>query len=263
MAKLTWRAAAVTDQGLTRSENQDNYLITGDQQLFVVADGIGGQTGGATASRLAVETMEKRWKEAMPDLGDAESIHDWFSESISLANSTIAQAAEVTPGCRNMGTTIVAAIQDDHGNLHVAHVGDSRAYLVRHGQSSILTKDHSVVMEMFHKGQLTMEQVKCNPYRHLITRCLGHDAEVEAEFTTVKLQREDWIILSSDGLSEVVEEPDINAIWKDVSAPQSACKKLLDKTLAGGAPDNVTIVVVSYAKEGATPLAQETAEAQV
>jgi PPM family protein phosphatase len=249
MKKLTWHAAGLTDPGLVRSENQDNFSISPDVRVFVVADGMGGTEGGALASKLAVEELANFRERTEPDLADPESLRSWLTNSIACANARVVVTAEESKKTKRMGTTIVAAVQSDDGMLHIAHVGDSRAYLVRAGKASLLTNDHSVVMEMYQRGQLTMSQLQASPYKHLITRCLGHDPDVACDYTSLNAEPGDWIILASDGLPAVMDEDEVARTIAGAEDPKQACSALVEKTLAGGAPDNVTVLVIYYQAE--------------
>lgn len=246
MTKLAWSVAAVTDRGLHRSENQDNYYISPDMRVFVVADGMGGLKGGARASKLAVDAVEARWKDGLPDFEDREAVQEWLVDAVANANQSVFTAASQDESVQNMGTTIVAAVQTEANTLQIAHVGDSRAYLIRDGVTTVLTQDHSVVMEMVLKGQLTPEQFKNSPFRHYLTRCVGHSGKVEIDRTPVELHPDDLIILSTDGLSAVLDEEAIFNELKGLDTPKEICEALLKSTLDGGAPDNVTIVAVKY-----------------
>ena len=247
MQKVTWQVAGLSDCGLVRSNNEDNYSISSDERVFVVADGMGGTANGGLASQLAVEEMEKYRAANRPDLSATGQLERWLCDSIAKANERV--VAEQSKLQTQMGTTIVVAVQSDDGHLHIAHVGDSRAYLVRGGQSSALTIDHSVVMDMLRTGKLTKEQCKKSPFKHLITRCLGHETEVECDYMTVGVQPGDWIILASDGLEAVIDEQDLANILEHTDDPSHACSTLVDQTLAGGAPDNVTVLAIHYRPE--------------
>jgi serine/threonine protein phosphatase PrpC len=243
---LKWRAAARTDAGCQRQRNEDNYYVSPDNRVFAVADGMGGAVGGAKASKLAVEAIEKRWKELPPPATDRESIQKWLLETVTLANQSVWHEAEEDSTVRGMGTTVVVAVQGDGNYLEIAHVGDSRAYLLRDGKPTLLTNDHSVVQEMVRAGRLTEEQARINPYKNLITRCLGHEEKVEVDQTPVELKRGDWIVLCSDGLPTVLRDEQICDVVSTTHEPDGVCEELVKQTLDGGAPDNVTVVVVNY-----------------
>jgi protein phosphatase len=248
MSRLEWQAAAVSDKGCKRSENQDNFYVSGDQRVFVVADGMGGERGGATASRLAVEAIEKLWSAQPPDLKNREAIHEWLVDAISSANSSVWSVSSADPEVHGMGTTIVLAVQSDDSYLNIAHVGDSRAYLIRNGKTIVLTQDHSVVMDLLLQGKISQEQFRTSPFRNYITRCVGHNNKVEIDRTPVEILAGDWIILCSDGLPTVLHDENIGEIVTQYDDPEKVCQELLKQTLDGGAPDNVTIVAIRYQK---------------
>ncbi|CAN5383517.1 Stp1/IreP family PP2C-type Ser/Thr phosphatase [soil metagenome] len=243
---LKWRAAARTDAGCQRQRNEDNYYVSPDNRVFAVADGMGGAVGGAKASKLAVEAIEKRWKELPPPASDREQIQKWLLETVTLANQSVWHEAEEDSTVRGMGTTVVVAVQGEDNYMEIAHVGDSRAYLLRDGKPTLLTNDHSVVQEMVRAGRLTEEQARINPYKNLITRCLGHEEKVEVDQTPVELKRGDWIVLCSDGLPTVLRDEQICDVVSTTHEPDGVCEELVKLTLDGGAPDNVTVVVVNY-----------------
>jgi protein phosphatase len=246
---LKWRAAARTDAGCQRQRNEDNYYVSPDFRVFAVADGMGGAVGGAKASKLAVEAIEKRWKDTPPPLTDRESIQKWLQETVTMANQSVWHEAEEDSTVRGMGTTVVVAVQGEDNQMEIAHVGDSRAYLLRDGKPSLLTNDHSVVQEMVRAGRLTEEQARINPYKNLITRCLGHEEKVEIDQTPVELKAKDWIVLCSDGLPTVLRDEQICDVASDTQEPDGVCDELVKQTLDGGAPDNVTVVVIKYFDE--------------
>jgi protein phosphatase len=246
---LKWRAAARTDAGCQRQRNEDNYYVSPDNRVFAVADGMGGAVGGAKASKLAVEAIEKRWQEAPPPDSDRPSIQKWLLDAVTLANQMVWQQAEEDSTVRGMGTTLVVAVQADSNILEIAHVGDSRAYLLRDGKPQLLTNDHSVVQEMVRAGRLTEEQARINPYKNLITRCLGHEEKVEIDQTPVEVKAKDWIVLCSDGLPTVLRDEQICDVVGKKQEPDVVCEELVKQTLDGGAPDNVTVVVIQYLDE--------------
>jgi len=243
---LKWRVAAKTDAGCQRQRNEDNYYISPDDRLFVVADGMGGAAGGAKASKLAVETIEKEWKENPAPAADPEATRNWLVEAVSKANKAIYEERESNVTLKGMGTTIVAALQAENNVLEIAHVGDSRAYLLRDGKPILLTNDHSVVHEMVRAGRLTEAQARTNPYKNLITRCLGHEEKVEIDQIPVDLEPKDWVVLCSDGLSTVLLDDQICDVVNKESEPDLVCDELVKQTLDGGAPDNVTVVAIHY-----------------
>ncbi len=244
MTKLSWRVAAVSDRGLKRRDNQDNYFISPDSKLFVVADGMGGAEKGEVASRLAVEAFENNWHQL--DAVEPQRTREWLQSTVSDANLTIYSVSGDVENVRRMGTTIVAAAQCENGTVEIAHVGDSRAYLIRDKKIQRLTTDHSIVMEMVVQKRLTEEQGFNSIYRNLLTRCLGHTEEIEADAFSIEPRPGDWIILCSDGLNSVLRDHEILKIVNKCRTPEEACKNLVDKTYSREAPDNITIVAIQY-----------------
>ncbi|HEX6088226.1 MAG TPA: Stp1/IreP family PP2C-type Ser/Thr phosphatase [Thermoanaerobaculia bacterium] len=242
---LIVRAALRTDVGLVRSENQDFGACTTAQEeseshpggrLLIVADGMGGHRGGATASRLAAETVKAQF------LGsETTDIPTALRESLVRANARIFAEAQANPELRGMGTTTsVLAVRGEQGWL--AHVGDSRIYLVRNGQIQQLTDDHSLVATMVREGLLTSAEAETHPRRNVLQRSMGVAEDVEVDLRgPFDLQPGDTFILCSDGLHGLVKEPEL----KEIAAKpiELAADEFLRKALERGAPDNVTVIV--------------------
>ena len=246
MGELSWRAAGLTDVGCVRTENQDNYFLSRDNCLLVVADGMGGAEGGATASQLTVDTLSESWDPELANGSNTEAIRAWLEETIQKANTKVREAAKQSKDAKNMGTTVVVGVQAANDELHIAHVGDSRAYVIREGKAQLLTNDHSVVFEMYKKGQLSYEQCRSSPWRNLITRCVGHDDEVKSDYISIKLQPGDIVILATDGLSGQFDDDQLVELIGARQEAEPICKELVSKTLESGAPDNVTVIASSY-----------------
>src|SRR4029453_14159238 len=175
------RAGAATDRGRMREGNEDNYAST--RYLFAVADGLGGHQGGEVASRIAVETLATL-DEGAP-WSDERSALDALRQSIRAANLKIRETAARDRTLQGMGTTLTAVLEDGL-TFHLAHIGDSRAYLYRGGQLTRLTEDHSLVQQFVNEGRLTPEEAERHPQASIITRALGMDAEVEPDVATYR-----------------------------------------------------------------------------
>jgi serine/threonine protein phosphatase PrpC len=253
--RLVVRAALRTDVGLVRSENQDfgTYTTTEEEsshpggRLLVVADGMGGHRGGATASRLAAETVKAQY------LGsETEDVPTALKESLSRANARIYSEAQANPDLRGMGTTTSAlAVRDN--DAWFAHVGDSRIYLIRGNQIRQLTDDHSLVASMVREGLLTSKEAETHPRRNVLQRSMGVAEDVEIDVRgPFELEEGDVFILCSDGLHGVVKEDEILAV---ASLPiEHAADEYLRLALARGAPDNVTVIVARVERaEGDVP----------
>lgn len=239
------RVAAQTSAGHQRTVNEDNHWVSPDCRVFVVADGMGGAVGGSIASRLAVETVEALFKATPPPTKDG-AISTWLAGAVSQVNDAILKASERESGLRGMGTTIVVAVHSSDERMTIAHVGDSRAYLVRDGNLVQLTEDHSVVQDMVREGRMTPEEALVSPYKNLLARCLGNEECVEVDRTSVELQANDWIVLCTDGLTTVLRDDYILELLQSVADPQPACEELIRHTLDGGAPDNVTVIAILF-----------------
>jgi serine/threonine protein phosphatase PrpC len=235
------RAAALTHIGCVRRQNEDSVLLQVDDDtvLAVVADGMGGHAGGAVASHLAVDAYARCW-----DARQQGELHGgWLRDVARAANDSIRQQAVVDPALRQMGTTLVAALVMG-SQLHLAHVGDSRCYRLRHGILDQLTRDHSVVQQMMDDGVLTAAQAERSPMRHYLARSLGSQPVVQIDSATLPVQAGDRLLLCSDGLSNMLPAADIAAILAAASDSDAACEHLLGEALARGATDNVSVIVL-------------------
>jgi serine/threonine protein phosphatase PrpC len=242
---LVVRAVLRTDVGLVRSENQDfgTYTTPVEERdshtggrLLIVADGMGGHRGGATASRLAGETIKAQY------LGsETTDVAAALRDSVSRANARIYAEAQSNPELRGMGTTTsVLAVRDQLGWL--AHVGDSRIYRIRGEAIEQLTDDHSLVATMVREGLLTPQEAETHPRRNVLQRSMGVSDEVEIDVRgPFELREGDTFILCSDGLHGLVREPELREIAK--RSIDEAADEFLRKALERGAPDNVTVIV--------------------
>ncbi len=240
-----------TDPGKKRTNNEDSFLVNDDLLLYAVADGIGGHQGGETASRIAMETLA----EVLPGLLRGDDMTPPFSLSIdmeprisalryaiTLANQKIFNTSTLNPSLTGMGTTVtVLLLWRDKGYL--AHVGDSRAYRLRNGSLSQITYDHSLVAEQVRAGKITQDQARTSSHRHIITRAVGIDREVEIDHMTVDIRKNDRYLLCTDGLTEMVDDKDLLPIVA-ADAVAAAPAALIRRANEQGGVDNITAVVV-------------------
>jgi PPM family protein phosphatase len=242
---LELRPFGLTDAGKVRQNNEDALLVGEgeDETLFVVADGIGGFEAGEVASSLAVDVLK--------DLPPGES----FKAAIGEANRRIVAAGRGDEKLSGMGTTVVAIrFGGTQGEpvAEVAHVGDSRAYLMRGGDMKPITEDHSLVAELVRSGDLTRDQAAEHPQKNLITRALGADEEVDVDTAVLSVEAGDRILLCSDGLSDMVSEAGISEILaQSPDDPERAARGLLSAALDAGGNDNITVVVVDVMEQPA------------
>ncbi|MEJ7764727.1 MAG: Stp1/IreP family PP2C-type Ser/Thr phosphatase [Acidimicrobiales bacterium] len=241
---LRLRAAAATDVGNIRDNNQDDMLLV-DDALYVVADGMGGHVAGEVASREAVETM----RDAYGAPGSADDVR----QAVRLANGAVWKRGTDDPACRGMGTTVtvVAVVEDD--KLAVANVGDSRTYLLRDGDLVQLTQDHSFVQEAVRSGQLTHSQAESHPRRSQLTRALGVGDDVDVDVDVLEPLTSDRLLLCSDGLWDEVGDELIEMVLANHPEPEEAAAKLVLWAKEAGGRDNITVIVVDVvdgAEEG-------------
>jgi protein phosphatase len=253
MAK--YRSAARTDVGMKREHNEDSFLVNDDLGLYVVCDGMGGHAGGETASRLAVQTIEKELISAKLRVDDP------FSERTSLPESPLAGAlreavegacaavfrtSRANPELAGMGTTCISLLV--HGDQAiVGHVGDSRAYLVRDGQVWQLSEDHSLVNEQVRAGLLTDEEAKHSRLKNIITRSVGFEEDVLVDVIGVETHAGDRFLLCSDGLSNLIDNDEIRDALAHPDV-ESVPDLLIQLANSRGGDDNITVVAVQRVK---------------
>ncbi len=249
-----------SDIGPKRATNEDNYLcldlaprmpqVEAPAALFIVADGVGGQAGGGVASGLAVEALKAF---LLGRLADAPLAPDWRSllvEAFREANRKILAKIEEDVDLSGMGTTLVAALVFG-GAAFVANVGDSRAYHVRAGEIVQVTQDHSWVAEQKRIRAMSEWELSRSPFRHMITRSLGFEAEVRTDVFKVDLADRDFLLLCSDGLYSVMPDREILRVFMRSSDPEKICRRLLRSAERGGSRDNITAVVARWGEPSA------------
>ncbi len=243
-------SCGITDVGLKRSQNEDNFLINEELDLYVVADGMGGHNGGEYASAICVNTVEEvvdniRVADDLPVDGDdpVELAREKLRYALRLAGRRIYEKASESSEFHGMGTTAVAMLFEG-GNAFIAHVGDSRLYLVREDRVEQVTEDHSFVARQVKAGVLTEEEAKSHRMRNVIYRSLGYQEDVEVDVQVVALRPADRFLLCSDGLSGHVEP---HEIFDHLSqhGPQEAARRMIDLACDRGGEDNITAVVAS------------------
>jgi protein phosphatase len=239
-------AASHTDVGRVRKVNQDRFAEFDDgrgSRLLVVADGMGGHRGGETASRLAVEAIGDVFSSS------GEPLEGMLRTAIETANERVYQSASADPKLAGMGTTVVALCLGEGGEAWVAHVGDSRLYLLRDGTLDALTADHSVVAEMQQQGFLSAEEAQAHPRRNELTRSVGVAGEVEVDVARIEVRPGDRFLLCSDGLCGYLGEVEIREVLER-ERPLDAARILVDHANAKGGHDNITVQVLAI-RDGA------------
>jgi serine/threonine protein phosphatase PrpC len=243
-------ACGRTDKGLVRANNEDALYIDDKAGLLVVADGMGGHASGEIASKLAIDVIRdyfKAFKESRAALiGKFDEEYSRMAKaigsSVRLANQAIYEAAKSNAGWQGMGTT-VAAVVINNNRLSIAHVGDSRVYLVRAGDIEQLTDDHSVVYEQVKRELLTREEAQESEIRNLLTRALGVASDVEVDISEMTLSAGDVLVLCTDGLNSMVSDDDILTLAASTNDPAAVCDSLVELANKQGGKDNITVIV--------------------
>lgn len=245
-------SAGRTDVGRKRNHNEDSYLIDDELKLYVVADGMGGHAGGGTASRIAVETIDRELRNSRdkPE-GHAFSsstplqespLPDVIRNAVEAACLAIFNAAQEDPRLAGMGTTVIALLVKGN-HAFFAHVGDSRAYLVRGDMIQQISEDHSLVNEQIKAGMITPEEAKHSRYKNIITRSVGFEEEVQVDVMGLTLEPGDTFILCSDGLANMVEDEELREVLRK-SPLEETPQKLVELANDRGGDDNITVIVV-------------------
>ena len=241
---ISWGARS--DVGLVRGHNEDSFLLRAP--LFMVSDGMGGHAAGEVASSIAVETVG----EQAP--GTADDV--LLGAAVESANMSVIEASEQGIGKPGMGCTATAVLIEGN-RMAVAHVGDSRAYVLRQGTLVRITHDHSYVEELVDSGQITADEARTHPSRSIITRALGSDPDMYADHFSLEVNDGDRVILCSDGLSSMISDAEIESLAVSSATPQQAADNLVAAALTAGGSDNVTVVVVDVLNDGLADAARK------
>jgi protein phosphatase len=249
-------AFAWTDPGPVRENNEDSFLVDEDGGLFIVADGMGGHAAGEVASRVAVDAIKELLHGGLdPDetrlereVGDpADLLRERLRYAMNQASARIRREALANPAWAGMGTTVcVLLIEGDHA--HVAHVGDSRVYMLREGELFRLTRDHTVVQQEIDAGRLTPALARQVPHRNYLTQSVGYHGPVEPDTATRPLLPGDLFLLCSDGLTDPLDDPRIAEICR-VTHPSDLAETLVREALEGGGEDNVTVIAIRIVED--------------
>ena len=236
-AQLIWGARS--DVGLVREHNEDSFLV--QPPVFAVCDGMGGHEAGEVASFIAVDTIGKNAPLQANDV--------LLGAAVESANTEIITQAQHGVGRPGMGCT-ASAVVIENNKLAVAHVGDSRVYLLHHGCLVRLTHDHSFVEELVDAGEITADEARVHPKRSYITRALGSDPNMYADHFTIDVTIQDRVIICSDGLSSMIEDSQIEALAVSSAHPQNCADNLVAAALQAGGYDNVSVVVIDIKDDG-------------
>jgi len=250
------RAFGLSDPGLVRGHNEDCFAIEAEENLYVVADGMGGHSYGEIASRISVRSICEFIRQGgeASDGSSSETEQELqphsrlLKEAILAAQEQVLGAVDEDSALRGMGTTVVGLYVRD-GVTALAHVGDSRIYRLRKGELELLTQDHTWINEQVMAGFLSEEQARTHPYRNVVTRALGGDNRVEVEVHDCPLEADDLFLLCSDGLTGMLLDSKIQEILERDQPLHETCQSLIDAANDRGGADNITAILVSAARD--------------
>jgi serine/threonine protein phosphatase PrpC len=257
--------AGDTHVGMKREHNEDSLLIMPEEDLFVVADGMGGHASGEIASKLAVDTIKAFFRDTGQDEDITWPFRTGLEEdpdgnrlvtAIKLANQRIHEASSSQMQLRGMGTTVVA-IYCSADRLYVAHVGDSRCYRFREGKLEGITEDHSLLNDFRRSLQLTPEEERNFPHKNIIVRALGMKSTVDVDLQVLSPQQGDVYVLCSDGLTGEVEDDEMQSVLATDASLANACRTLVQMANENGGKDNITVVLARFDAETELPEFEE------
>jgi PPM family protein phosphatase len=238
-----------SDIGKVRANNEDCTYINRKSKILMIADGMGGHNGGEIASKLAVETISKYLTYLIENNMIKEiKIDNYLIQALNLANSKIRLEGSFNPSLHNMGTTVVLCVISESNNLHIANIGDSRLYLIDIIKEKIskMTIDHTLIDNQDGEGRrILTENAYKHPYRHILTQALGISEQINPYITNCKWQHGEYLLLCSDGLTDMIYENEILNIFKDNYKKKcdQICKILVERAINNGGLDNVTVIV--------------------
>ena len=242
------KSFGITDKGKVRKENQDSYIIENCEKrnsvVIAICDGMGGAKAGDLASQLACKAFVSGVYEALiSPKAFTENHEKILKASCADANGVVYEYSGFDPNYNGMGTTLVGGVITKR-RAHLVNVGDSRAYHLSKDGIYQITRDHSYVNDLIALGAITPEEAMHHPKKNIITRALGVDNSVEADYYIMDLVKSDCILLCSDGLSNMVSDEEIFAVYKTNKKPEYICRSLMSMALERGARDNVSVVAV-------------------
>lgn len=248
---MQFKICGKTDKGLSRSNNEDHFSIFEDPMVLIVADGMGGHAAGEIASQIAVDTTFDQIKKISTSAQKVFEVFDpklseeamQLSAAIRAANKAIFLAAQDNKAWRGMGSTIAAVWLTSLERALIAHVGDSRVYLVRDKTIHQLTKDHSIIGEQIHQGLITQEEARNSQIKNLITRALGQRQEVEVDVSELSIQGGDILLLCTDGLNSMVSDEEILSIVSQEKELTEKCDMLIELANQNGGRDNMAVIL--------------------
>ena len=235
----------LSDVGLKRAENQDAWSADPAGGFFLVSDGMGGLNAGGVAAKAVAEVLPRMLAQnigALPKRTD-RAVREAVKETVAQFSASLRERAKGNPALSGMGATL-ALVLHQGGRVHIAHVGDSRVYLLARGRLRRLTRDHNIVAVMLALGKITKEEAAVHPSRHALSRYVGMGGRAAADARTIRPKTEGRLLLCTDGLTGMLDDEKIRAALEQEAEPASACLRLVAEAKAAGGLDNVTAMVV-------------------
>lgn len=244
----TMRVALESDVGMRRKNNQDfaGYFNNHSEcTLSILCDGMGGHQAGDVASEMVVSHLGHAWSET--HLSQTEEAKEWLKSAIDRENKRLVEKAEQFPDLEGMGTTLVAVAAVKDGFV-VANIGDSRAYRLTNGEIEQMTEDHSLVQELIKSGEISFEEAENHPRKNVLTRSLGVLEELDIDLTTYLYQQGEFILLCSDGLTNMVKNEEIKEILTGTATLKEKVSYLVSLANERGGLDNITVMLIDFDK---------------
>lgn len=241
---IDWEAAGGSDVGRLRRGNEDTLRMDPGRGIFLVADGMGGHAAGEVASDLAATAVEEAMKTAIDAGARGDAVGQTLRDACAGAYAAIVAAGRAAPQTRGMGTTLTACILERNGTAHVAHIGDSRLYLLRDGALQQVTSDHTWVQREIDAGRIAPESAQTHPLSHILTRVLSEDVDPEVDLLSFAVHPGDLLLLASDGLYNMVDDPLIASLLAAGNPLPEITTALINAANDAGGADNITVVLV-------------------
>ncbi len=234
------QSIGLSDTGIIRSVNQDSHYLDPQGRFFIVADGMGGHAGGQEASEMAIKTIRSYFEEHWDSEQPSKIL---ITQAVNYANESILEDQHLNPEREEMGTTVVMVLFRSDGNWR-GHVGDSRLYRFRDSQLEQMTSDHTWVAKAVQRGDITEDQVKDHPWRHVLFQCLGRKDLRLIDVEPLEVLPGDLLLLCSDGLTEEVSDPAINQFLTQSTSYKTLASTLIEAAKEAGGSDNITVVLI-------------------
>lgn len=242
------RYAAKSDKGIVRDVNEDYYKVimgnSGLPPVFIIADGMGGHNSGEIASKMAVESAAKYILENIEFITSEETVCEVIVKAMDQANSYVYTKSQEQQDNFGMGTTLIIAVAYNN-KIHIAHIGDSRVYIIRNGRIERITTDHSYIEELIKNGSLTREEARNHPQKNLITRAIGCSENIQIDTYSCDICKNDSFVLCTDGLTNMLGDDEIMMVVEHSDSQENACNELVERANRNGGADNITAIIIN------------------